>query len=194
LFPLDISGSIELAPLDQRLAASVLEAIQNRLQAEPVSSVRRDSDSISFSQNVAQMFSLAAYRPFGFIDSGEILLEGKPATLLQYRLSTRRSLTVIMGLACVVALSIGVTERDISGAVIFVALGFFWLFGVNYLIASFRTRSLIKGLVAAARPRESGVGPATCPHCGSLYDPDDYRPDSEMICAQCHRPMRAASA
>jgi len=194
LFPLDISGTIDLAPLDPRHVASVLDAIQRRLEAEPVSSIGRDVDAVVFGQDLAQMFSLAAYGAFGFVDSGEVRVESKPATLLEYRLSTRRSLMVIMGLTSAMALFIALSEGDLSTAVSFVALGFSWLFGMNYLIAMYRTRRVLTELVAPARSRASGTGPRACPHCGVLYDPSDYRPGVEMMCERCHESMGANSA
>jgi hypothetical protein len=189
MFPTSINGQIELKALQPEHVEIVMRGIKRQLETMKAVDIGQQDNIVSFRGGFFPFRFVANLSVLNPISRGEIeVLSGTPS-LVKYRLSTVGMLADVLLIALTMAILTGIT-RNLTTVFLAFPLMFGVLFGINYLIATFRLATFVK-LAATVR----GEGPQACPNCGTLYDPSDYRDDaSEKRCTTCQEPLEGKAS
>jgi hypothetical protein len=189
MFPTSINGQIELRALQPQHVETVMRGIKQQLETVKAVDISQQCNTISFRGGFFPFRLVTNLNVLGPVSRGEIeVLHGTPA-VVTYRLSTIGMLVDVLLIALAMAIFIGITRNLAMASLVFLLM-FSVLFGINYLIATFRLSSFVR-LAATVH----GEGPFACPNCGTLYDPSDYREDAlEKRCAACQEVLETKAS
>jgi hypothetical protein len=189
MFPTSINGQIELKALQPEHVEIVTRGISRQLDTMKAVDISQHDNIVSFRGGFLPFRFVANLSVLNSISRGRIeVLPGAPA-VVKYRLSTIGMLVDVLVIALAMAIFIGITRNLLSASLAFL-LVFGVLFGINYLVATFRLAAFVK-LTTTVR----GEGPFACPNCGTLYDPSDYRDDApEKRCTTCNELLKGKAS
>jgi hypothetical protein len=156
-FPISITGTISLpkGTSDLRGVEEVCGQVENLLESARATVITRQDGSIAFTAGIFRF--VTSWNVLVAINYGKIVVkDAGPVVRVSYFASTIEMLILTTLMLCII--SVWVIHNDSKGVTFpaqhplwFAALGWFWLFGANYLLAALRfPRWLERGLRRAS--------------------------------------------
>ena len=148
MFPLIISGRVESASISAEQVPVLVAGLSSALARARASDVTCAGNALAFRAGIFRLvFSWNVLVPVG---SGAIQVHAGTSGIVQYRFSCVQMLIVVSIMMLLLAFLIPRTEPLVLRVGVPVVL-WLWLFGMNYMVASFRLPAFLRRALSDAK-------------------------------------------
>ena len=141
MFPISIEGQFELPQGDFAHVDAALTSMQDALTAVRASTVSRDGNAVTYTASLWRF--VTNWNILAPVPTGRIEIQPGMPGVVTFRFSTILLLMLGTAGATFIAAAAGQDGHLGFGLVVF-AVGWLWLFGMNYLIAYLRLRAFVR--------------------------------------------------
>ena len=150
MFPIGIKGEFNIPQLQTQDVSSVLIGIERELAKAQATNIRRKGDKVLFRGGIFRF--VTTWNVLGPVWYGEIeVISGNPS-IVRYKLSCVEMLVMATLMVILFVHFVYGSERGTQDTLLFSIALWFWLYGMNYLIAAVRLPRFIRKAVTKKYP------------------------------------------
>jgi hypothetical protein len=139
MFPLSVSGQIELAKLQPESVSALLDRVESALVEKGASTLERRGDALV----VRAPFLVSQWNVLSGFDRCELSLRAGSEQVLSYDFSTRLWFTFVTVIIVAISAFSWTSSTSLSKH-LFPVIAWIWILGGNYLVLRFRLRAFLK--------------------------------------------------